>query len=80
MDCARLYWDVLGFTGLYWAAPGCNEMYCQGGPGGPCDLGDPGDSGGPGGPDGPGGQGCLGGSGDQVCQCILFPWFKQSNY
>ena len=50
---------MLGCTGLYWAALGCNELYCpgcpggQGGPGGPCDpcdLGDPGDSGGPGGP------------------------------
>ena len=40
---------VLGCTGLYWAALGCNKLYCQGGqdcpggqggpcgPGGPCD-------------------------------------------
>ena len=37
----------------------------------------------PGGPGGPVGQGCLGGQGgpgDQVCQCIWFPWSKQSNY
>ena len=38
---------------------------------------------GPSGPGGPGGQGCLGsqgGPGDQVGQCIWFPWSKQSNY
>ena len=41
-----------------------------GGPGGPgCQCG----------PGGPGGQGCLGSPGDQVCQCILFLWSKQSN-
>ena len=32
---------------------------------------------GPGGPGGPVGQA---GPGDQVCQCIWFPWSKQSNY
>ena len=40
---------------MYWAALGCNELYCQGvpcDPGGPCDLGYPGDSGDPGGPGG----------------------------
>ena len=49
----------------------------QGGPSGP------GGPGGPGGLGGPGGQGYLGvqgGPGDQVCQCIWFPWSKQSNY
>ena len=33
--------------------------------------------GGPGCQCGPGGQG---GPGDQVCQCVWFPWSKQSNY
>ena len=58
----------------------------EGGSGGPCDpggSGGPGDPGDPGGLGGPGGQGYLGvqgGPGDQVCQCIWFPWSKQSNY
>ena len=62
LDCAGLYWNVLGFTGLNWAELGCNEMYCQGCP---CDLGDPGYPGGPGCPGDPGDQYDLGG---QICQ------------
>ena len=50
----------------------------QGGPGSPVGPGGPGGPDGPGGPVSPGGLGCLGGPGDQVCQCIWITWSKQS--
>ena len=52
MGSTRLYWDVIGFTGLYRCILGC-----RGSPGDPCEPGGPGGEGGPGIPVDLGGHG-----------------------